>query len=347
MEITRKEIYSDISSITIDHPLTDDEIEEITKLISSRCQIGQVYFKGTADVDTIAKIKYLIEISPQIYDENVDKFILLEKEIIDECINLTYENPDTWKVSYEKKDNRYRLVEIPKYREYKNYIESINNDISSLDDISKVLYVYDKLKTFTKRNNVYNDQLPSIVTEKKGSRPNINAIFANILNANNIKTYNFEYEDEKGRTSLVLAKLKDEKNQDRLYFFSPANDDDYLFFGISAQTLSKYSKQFLMSKNYQLLNSENIEEFKHRLAFLQKVSDTKLDEMQQHLGLSILKAYEILSNSEDIKENMLYQVHSKIYHHEKEDNNRFIEELTQKKSELFGKKYSKSKVKII
>ena len=254
--------YFDIHNLSFDHPLSSSEIDEFKTILFSINNLRQIYFKGNIDVDSIDKIKNLLSIGGFVDDRLIEKCIVREYNSKDtkRLLDSSYENPNTWQLSYDYDDESYILGEIPKCRELYSFVERIKMlaEKENLSQLEIIFRVYDIIKMFDLLEyEVENENLPDIAINSKATSRGLNKLFSYVLKKLNINSFvGREKNEDSNETFITLVDIKDDKYQiDGMYLFDPAMDslpknvyksDDvrminYNYFGLTLDDIS-YSK---------------------------------------------------------------------------------------------------------
>ena len=249
--------YYDVQNLSIDHPLTADDIEEYKDLIFSPNSLHQIYFKDDCDVKSIQLIKDLLTISDYVDDSLIDKIILLKlsKKELQALLMDKFENPETWTLPYDYENDSFYLTDLPRLRMLKSYIKKINVD--NLSPLEKVMKVYDIVKLLDYDNSNKEETLPDIVLSGKASSDGFNKLFAYILDNLGFKTYLGRIKTSEGDSySITLVDIVDkEYGYDGIYAFDPSMDTlpknkyektdvrrvNYNFFGLPLEHMTRLS----------------------------------------------------------------------------------------------------------
>lgn len=219
--------YIGVTNLDFRTHLSQDELGEVQKMLFSINTLLQITFKDGTEVTDIENLKHLLELSPMCDDRKVEKMILRHnsKEEIKRILAMPYDNPDTWKIAYDIKDETYLITTIPNYRlieEYINIVLScIKSDMSPLEKIKEV-YDFVKLLEYDEKSS---SRLPDIVRTRKTNNLGYSILFTKLLERLDIKSFIGEIDREGKKEYFTLISIKDEKyDVDGIYAFDPASD---------------------------------------------------------------------------------------------------------------------------
>ncbi len=219
--------YIGVTNLDFRTHLSQDELSEVQKMLFSINTLLQITFKDGTEVTDIENLKHLLELSPMCDDSKVEKMILRHnsKEEVKKILTMPYDNPDTWKIAYDIKDETYLITTIPNYRlieEYINIVLScIKSDMSSLEKI-KELYDFVKLLEYDENSS---SRLPDIVRTRKTNNLGYSILFTKLLERIDIKSFVGEIIRDGKKEYFTLVSIKDEKYDiDGIYAFDPASD---------------------------------------------------------------------------------------------------------------------------
>lgn len=268
-----------LSNLSFDHPLTSLELENLICTLSSPISLGQVYFKGTIDMESIEKIKLLLEGLPTIEDSNVEKYIMksISEEEKEKMNSMNFLNIDTWNIAYSIESNKYSITSLAKYRCMNEWFITLIKEMDEgLSLFEKVCYLYDKVKLLEYTTNSKYNRIPEIINEGKATSYGYNLIFKELLTMCGIdsKLVNYHLDDEE--SFLTVAKLKDDKyNVAGIYFFDPSMDTilkgqyknpmarrmNYNWFALTANKLRSISIR--PSSELKILLSKTMDEYRY------------------------------------------------------------------------------------
>lgn len=219
--------YIGVTNLDFRTHLSQDELDEVQKMLFSINTLLQITFKDGTEVIDIENLKHLLELSPMCDDSKVEKMILRHnsKEEVKNLLMMPYDNPDTWKIAYDIKDETYLITTIPNYRLIEEYISivlsCIKSDMSPLEKIKEV-YDFVKLLEYDKNSS---SRLPDIVRTRKTNNLGYSVLFTKLLERIDIKSFIGEIERDGEKEYFTLVSLKDEKyDVDGIYAFDPASD---------------------------------------------------------------------------------------------------------------------------
>ena len=219
--------YIGVTNLDFRTHLSQDELDEVQKMLFSINTLIQITFKDGTEVTDIENLKHLLELSPMCDDSKVEKMILRHnsKEEVKNLLMMPYDNPDTWKIAYDIKDETYLITTIPNYRLIEEYISivlsCIKDDMSPLEKIKEV-YDFVKLLEYDKKSS---SRLPDIVRTRKTNNLGYSILFTKLLERIGVKSFIGEIEREGEKEYFTLISLKDEKyDVDGIYAFDPASD---------------------------------------------------------------------------------------------------------------------------
>ena len=217
--------YYAVQHLLINGPLSLKTIECYKNIIFSPNAIRQIYFIGNCDIDTVELVKNLLTISEYIDDDTVEKYVLVNfsEEDLSKLLNSTFENPSTWQMIYYNNDENYRLIDVPRYRSLRAYIQKLYDP--SLSPAEQLLKVYDEVKMFDFDYSFTSDQISDIITEKKGDAEGLNFLFCYIANKLGFKASLVPVEVDGKKSYISMIEIKDPEYQiDGLYLFDPSMD---------------------------------------------------------------------------------------------------------------------------
>lgn len=306
------------SSITIDHILTEEEFDSLKTLLFSYGKIGQVYFKDAVDVSTINRVKYLLETSLNQDDASIDKIILVDEEKSIEIISsMVTQNPDSWQVAYHRKDNRYKLTTLPKYRNMVSYVNKLIRDTNLADSqLEKIMVIYDELKKYFVLENTHNDKTPDDIIAKKGSQKTLSHLFSKVLTSIGIPNHVLDYKALTNKDkSMVLVKIEDDKYDiNGFYFFAPLEEggkDFYHFFGVTGEKMMCYSQMNTPSELLALCTEKEDLEFEHKLKYLRSTKqDESITQIEDTFKVSIGEIRQRLYSTPKIPVKDVYSVYA-------------------------------------
>lgn len=362
-----------MSNLSIDHPLSNFELLELQKLLISDIQLSQIYFKDDVDIDTIEKIKLLLENFPNVNDKEIEKNIM--KNISDsekeKLINMNFANIDSWNVSYFKEEDKYFITSLSKYRMMEEWFNKIlydvnNNDLSQLD---KVCFLYDKVKMLEFDNNTKYDRIPEIISDNRASTYGYNLIFKELLAKIGIPSIIGKISNKDENNYINFASINDKNYSiDGIYGFDPSMDTisknqyknslarkmNYNFFGLTIEKIKKIYEKNRMDDFLKVISSDDIDEFK----YLNNLHNIKYNNEESHkientFNISFIDMYRKTTNTVEIPYCILMNIITKSvenYPNEIIDKELFAKVITdnysERNAELFTNKYVKKMYKI-
>ena len=251
--------FFDIKNLSFERPLSLDEINNFKELMFSPNGVSQIYFKDEVGFDSIETVKNIISMSG-VDDSKIEKIVTanLSEDDLYGLVFENFENPDTWEVSYDKRDNNFLIESVPKLREFLTYLSRIKLLIEkeNLSQLEKVLRVYDIIKLLEFVSDDKKRTLPDIVIGGVANSNDYNMLFSYVLKQIDINSFIGRIKSKEGKeTFITLVYIKDDKyGLDGFYLFDPSMDtlpknvykDDirminYNFFGRKLEDIN-YSK---------------------------------------------------------------------------------------------------------
>lgn len=322
--MNRKEINNErllLSNLSFDHPLTSLELENLVHTLSAPILLGQVYFKGTIDMESIEKIKLLLEGLLTVEDRNIEKYIMKsisdkEKEKIG---SMSFLNIDTWNIAYSIESNKYSITSLAKYRCMNEWFTTLIKEMDEgLSPFEKVCYLYDRVKLLEYTTNSRYDRLPEIIKEGKATSYGYNLIFKELLSLSGLDALIEKYSLEGEEGFLTITRVEDEKyNASGIYFFDPSMDTilkdqyknpmarrmNYNWFALTASRLRTSSIN--PSYGLKVLLSKDIDEYRYYLDSYQKKCLSKNEKI---LGSEIDELHSQIVNTKEIEEESLFDI---------------------------------------
>lgn len=350
--------YFDVQNLSIDHPLSCNEIDQYKALIFSPNRLRQIYFKDDVDIESIELIKDLLSISDYVDDSLVEKYIIkkFDDYSINALLDSIYENPSTWIITYDKNDMNYELADIPKCRRLINYIESLKNkDFSPLE---QVLKVYDEVKLYDYVNQLDNSvNITSLIIDKKGTSYEFNKLFCYLLNSLGFKAYVGLLKNNDNKKSFyTIVDIKDDVyNIDGIYLFEPSldnlpkniytNDDvrkmNYNYFGISLYDMNYLSKD---DKLHGILSYIVVDDYDYCNEKIMELKSFELKKEYKTLmntfNMSLIDLYSRIKNTNSISIYTIITAINSIYGKSSSINNYEVllkENYNIRKNDLFNK----------
>lgn len=320
-----------LSNLSFDHPLTDAEFYDLGQLLSSSVLLSQVYFKDNIDIESIEKIKSLLELLPNIDDAKVEKFIM-KKLSNDEKVWLTntnFANIDTWNVAYLIEGNKYEITSLTKYRILNEWFNQIIEELGSLENVSildKVCYLYDRIKLFNYDSSSKYNRLPEIISNRKASSCGYNLVFKEVLSRLNIPSFVCKTSMNDENFVSLISINDDVYKVNGIYLFDPSSDTifkdqyrnnlarqmNYNFFAI---TLDKYNNSFYNGNAIGLLkplSARNMDEYNYYLnSYIRHFGKSEIERIEQEFNMPFSTFYDRVRDSNDISKDTILKVISK------------------------------------
>ena len=311
--------YIGITNLDFSTPLSSETLEEVKKMAFSVNTLVQVTFRDQVQVKDIETIKHVLELSPMVNDSIVEKMVLRDNnpEDVKELLSFPYENPDTWKLSYNYKDGTYQITSLPNYRMMEEYINIVISSIDkSLSLLEKIKEVYDFVKLLD-LDKLSSDRLPDIIRTRKTSSLGFNNLFKEILTRLSIPVYIVPIKREDIEYVSLIYVLDSKYKIEGFYFFDPTSDSlpkalykneafrkiNYNFFGLTINQLLNTvggndklqgALEFFKSSTYDFV--------------LRKIKKTDKDRLEELFKLELLDIYTIVLNTKPIKEEDLMKI---------------------------------------
>lgn len=319
MDLSFKNRTMLLSNLSFDHPLLSNEINDLINLLSQGVSIGQIYFKDTIDVDSIEKIKLLLEGLPNIDDKSIEKYIMksIDEKEKNKLDQMSFQNIDTWNIAYSIEHNKFSVTTLSKYRLidkwFNNTIKEMDEDLS---DFEKICCLYDKVKLFEFDNSSKFGRLPEIISNETANSYGYNLIFKELLNMCDIPSFIETYELDGEQNYVTIAQVKDEKFEiDGIYLFEPSMDTiskekykyglarrmNYNFLCITLDKFSNLNGQVIPSDILKSLLVKDEMEYKHYLdRYKRKYGYRRISEIENSFNSNMDEIYNRLLNSEEI-----------------------------------------------
>lgn len=309
--------YLNISNLFFNHPLTEKEIIELRNIFCSMNSISQIYFCDSIDIKSIEIVKYLLEISPMINDNCIEKYILTTNIEKDYLLNMNFQNPNSWRVAYEKNKLSYKTTSVLEYRKMENTINDVVNNIKvkKLSPLETLLLAYDYTKLF---NYGCENTLPEIIDKRSASSYGYCLLFKEIIERLGFKSLIGNVDSNDSPSNLILVDILDEKyNVDGMYFFDPSSDSilkeesnnndeirkfNYNFFAI---TIDKFKENVFGDKlsGVLLYLSHDYEYDREKFEF--NLSKSSKDKLLEVFGLDFKSIHSRIKDTKLISNNIL------------------------------------------
>jgi len=318
-----------LSNLSFDHPLFSNEINDLINLLSSGVRIGQIYFKDDIDMDSIEKVKLLLEGLPNIEDEKIEKYIMKsitedEKKQLD---RMTFQNIDTWNIAYSIENNRFSVTSLSKYRLIDEWFDNtIKNMPDNLSQLEKICFIYDKVKLFEFDDNVKYGRLPEIISSGSANSYGYNLIFKELLSMCKVPSIIESYEIDGEKNFITIAEIDDTKyNVNGIYLFDASMDTiskdqyrhglarrmNYNFFSITTNKLANLNGQVIPHGLLKSLMSNDELEYKHYLnRYNRKYGDVGITQMKSVFKSDMDDIFFKTSSSKEIPDEIIFEIFS-------------------------------------
>ncbi len=357
--------YFDVQNLSIDHPLTPDDVEEYKDLIFSPNSLHQIYFKDDCDIKSIQLIKDLLTISDYVDDSLIDKIILLKlsKKELQTLLSDKFENPETWSLPYAEENDNFSLTDLPRLRMLKAFVKKINVD--GLSPLETVMKVYDIVKLMDFDNECKDESLPDIVSSLKTNSNGFNKLFSYILDSLGFKTFLGKIKTTDGDSySITLVDIVDkEYGFDGIYVFDPSMDTlpknkyekinvrrvNYNFFGLP---LEYYNRLSYGDKLDGILSILSIEDTDYSCEKMNVCKSNKIlkerDRFLESFGLPYNKLHIILKRTNPIDIDTIIKINQRLYDNKIDNYEQLLKDNYEtRKEELFTKNTEEELEKMI
>ena len=318
------------SILSFDHPLSNEELFNLQNLLTSSFPLSQVYFKDDVDIQTIEKVKLLMEGVPGVNDSLIEKYVM--KDISEEekqtLLDMNFFNIDTWNVTYNKMNNRYSITSLSKYRKMEEWFREV---LSQVDDdnlslLEKLCYLYDRVKILEFDDNDKYDRLPEIISDTKATPYGYNLIFKELLSRCGIRSVIGKISNNGEDDYITLAMISDKKyGIEGIYGFNPSMDTihknqyknnfarkmNYNYFCITTNKLKNAYQKRSMKEFLRIIVSDDIMEFNHTSDLYNAKSSTEIDYIEKDMNLSLKEIYELANNTRDISSDIFISIITK------------------------------------
>ena len=219
--------YYDLSNVFFESPINEEMMNELKDIFFSINNINQIYFRKDADIDTIKKVKYLLEISPTMNDELVDKFILnIDNIDRKELFDLCFFNSNMWWVQYKVKNMELMTISLDDYIDIEKKLDLLIQRLrlNKYSEIEKIAKIYDYCKSYElDLDNEY--VLKDIIDTKKSDSKTLMILFQKLLQKISIDSYIGESLTDKEKSLVLIARIVDDKyNINGIYLFDLLSD---------------------------------------------------------------------------------------------------------------------------
>ena len=328
--------YYDLSNIFFETPINDSIFEELKEIFFSINNISQIYFDKDIDVESIEKVKYLLEISPTMNDSIIDKYILnVENLDSNKLFNINFQN-DNWWVSYKYKNNDVLTLHFDEYKDVYSKISLIikkccKNEYSLIENVASL---YDYCKSYI----LDEDKDYPIRDALKSNKCNSNMlviIFHKLLFQLGIQSFIGESIIDNKTSYVVVAYIKDNKyNIDGIYLFDilsdyignddvPEKDFRLLNYNYFCILLKNFSNTIFSDRLVGILKCF-IHDLDYDLEKISYVSRKELNYIQDIFDRDFLSIHSIVEETKEIEEEkilkILYNVNDIAKHTKLRDN---------------------------
>lgn len=360
------------SNLSFDHPLSCEELFNLQNLLISSFPLSQVYFKDDVDIQTIEKVKLLMEGVPGVNDSLIEKYIMIDisEEEKQTLLDMNFFNIDTWNVTYNKMNNRYSITSLSKYRTMEEWFREV---LSQVDDdnlslLEKLCYLYDRVKILEFDDNPKYDRLPEIISDTKATPYGYNLIFKELLSRCGIISVIGKISNKGEDDYITLATISDKKyGIEGVYGFNPSMDTihknqyknnfarkmNYNYFCITTNKLKNAYPKRSMQGFLRIIVSDDIMEFNHVSDLYHSKPSTEVDIIEKDMNLSLKEIYLQSNNTKDISNDVFISIITKNLERYPGDiyNKKMLTKVISdnynaRDSELFTNKYVKKMSKI-
>lgn len=322
--------YFNLTNIFFETPIDDTLLEGLKEIFFSINNITQIYFDKDIDIQGIEKIKYLLEISPTMEDEKIEKYIINSDKVdIDTLSQINFLNPSTWMISKKEMNHSNRMISIS---EYKKTRDAINKIIAQIDKdeystIEKVTLIYDfckRLKLEDKKTiNLY-EVLSSKTTNKFG----YSYVFSELLKEINISNYIGNAITDSEVLDVVIAYIKDDVyGIDGIYLFDifsdyidskdvPNDELKGLNYNYFAIRLSDYSKTIFSDRLTGILNSL-IHDMEYDLEKLRFISMKDVKELESCFDMKFIEIHQKIEQTKEISDSDKINIFTRVNEEDK------------------------------
>ena len=319
--------YVGITNLDFRTSLSDDDLDEVKRMLFSINTLMQVTFKDGVRVSDIENIKHILELSTMCDDKKIEKMILRDNtpSEVKEILAMPFLNPDTWNISYDVKDGTYMITTLPNYRVMEEYINivlsCVKDDMSCLEKIKEV-YDFIKLLEYDENGS---SRTPDIVRNRKTNSLGFNCLFKDILKRIGISSYVEKVIRDDKEEYVTLIDVADEKyDAYGVYVFDPASDSipkemyksdairkvNYNYFCLCLDDVTNTNFDDKLGDILSLLNSESFE-------FLNRKMDSKdKRKIEMAFGYSLDEVYEKVKKAKKVSEERLLDLFISTYHTE-------------------------------
>lgn len=353
-----------MSNLSFDHPLSNEDLFNLQNLLSSPIGLSQIYFKDDIDLESIEKVKLLLEGFPNINDSVIEKYIMKnvnddEKEIL---LDMSFSNIDTWNISYYKTRHKYCVTSLVKYRKMEEWFrETLLQMEDNLSLLEKMCYLYDKVKMLEFDENPKYDRLSEIICEGKATAYGYNLIYKELLSRCGINSVIGKVCNKNEDNYITLSKINDENHNIKgIYAFDPSMDTiyknqyknnlarrmNYNFFCCTLDKLKLIYPKRNMQDFLRVLASDDMMEFNHSIDLINNRDNLKI--IEKEFGFSLEQIWKNVTYSEELSNDNIIHIITKILERYPEDildkkvlTRVITDNYINRNNELFTNKYVK------
>ena len=225
MEEYEKDTLFQISSLSFDHPLDYFEKQTLKDRIFYVVSLKQIYFHEGVDLDTIEFVKYLIEASTHLNDEEIEKFVF-DPNLSSKLLEIHFDHPSSWQIVCPLANHKNQLFSLSDYRYFHSYFDRILMEVKrkKFSTFETILYIYDIVKEYNYVENSHPNFL-DVILKKEVSNEEYQYLLKEFLDRLKIPSYIGKVATKVGISYMVFAHVQDEKySMDGYYLFDPSSD---------------------------------------------------------------------------------------------------------------------------
>ena len=319
--------YVGITNLDFRTTLSEDDLDEVKRMLFSINTLMQVTFKDGVRISDIENIKHILELSTMCDDKKIEKMILRNNthDEVKEILAMPFLNPDTWHISYDVKDGTYMITTLPNYRVMEEYINivlsCVKDDMSILEKIKEV-YDFIKLLEYDENGS---SRTPDIIKNRKTNSFGFNSLFKDILNRIGISSYVEKVIRDGKEEYVTLIDIQDDKyDANGIYVFDPASDSipkemyksdairkvNYNYFCLVLSEITNTNFDDKLGDVLSLLNSDSLE-FASR-----KIDSRDKKKLENCFGYSFSELFERMNKNKRVAEDKLLDLFISTYHTE-------------------------------
>lgn len=319
MNLNLKNNSSLLSNLSFDHPLLSNDINDLINILSSNVVIGQIYFKDDIDIESIEKVKLLLEGLPNIDDSKIEKYIIknISVDEKEQLYNMNFLNIDTWNIAYSIDSNKYSITSLSKYRLINEWFSNIVKELpKDLSELEQVCYLYDKVKMFEFNSQTKYSRLPEILSLGMANSYGYNLVFKELLSLCGISAEIEKYESNSEINFITMAVINDQKYDiSGIYLFDPSLDTiskelyknkfarrlNYNFFAITLDKLNLLKDEIKPIGVLKVLNTKDENEYNYYLNYYKRQNeDTEITLLEDSFKMKINEVHSKVINSDEI-----------------------------------------------